>query len=69
MPKTKLEKYVVIYQSEEHYEVLGYLEADNIDDAIKHAKEDLRAEAKIYEVEDAKIAKISDEKEIIFDIK
>ena len=69
MPKTKLEKYIVTYQSQEHYEVLGYVEAENIDDAIKYAKENLKTEAKFYEVGDAKIAKIIGEKEIIFDIK
>ncbi len=69
MSKTKLEKYIVTYQSQEHYEVLGYVEAENIDDAIKYAKENLKTEAKFYEVGDAKIAKIIGEKEIIFDIK
>jgi len=69
MVKTKLEKYIITYQSEEHYEVLGYVEAKSMDDAIKHAKEDLKTEAKFYEVEDAKIAKVVAEKEIIFDIK
>ena len=69
MPKTKLEKYVIIYQSQEHHEVLGYVEADSIDEAIKCAKKELETEAKFYEVEDARIAEIVDEKEIIFDIK
>jgi len=69
MVKTKLKKYIVIYQSEEHDEVLGYIEAKSIDDAIKRTKEDLKIEAKFYEVEDAKIVEIIDEKPISFDIK
>ena len=69
MSKIKLEKYVVIYQSQEHYEVLGYVEAENVEDAIKYAKKELETEAKLYEVEKAKIAKLVDEKPIFFNIK
>jgi len=69
MSKTKLEKYIITYQSQEHYEVLGYVEAENIDDAIKYAKENLKIEAKFYEVKEAKIAKFVNEKPIFFDIK
>jgi predicted transcriptional regulator len=68
MTQTKLEKYVIIYQSQEHYEVLGYISAENIEDAIKRAKEELKKEAKFYDVEAAKIAKLVGEKEIFFDI-
>jgi len=69
MPKTKLEKYIIIYESQEHHEVLGYVEAEGIDEAIKRAKEELKTEAKFYDVGEARIAKLADEKEIIFDIK
>jgi len=69
MPKAKLEKYAVIYQSHEHYEVLGYVEAENAEHAIERAKEELKTEAKLYEVEEAKIAKLVNEKPIFFDIK
>jgi len=69
MPKTKLEKYIITYQSQEHHEVLGYVEADNIDNAIKYAKENLKTEAGFYEVEEAKIAKFINEKPIFFGIK
>jgi len=69
MPKTNLEKYIITYQSQEHYEVLGYVEAENIDDAIKYAEENLKTEAKFYEVGEAKIAKLGNEKPIFFDIK
>jgi len=69
MVKESLRKYVITYQSEEHYEILGYVEAESINDAVKRAKEELRTEAKFYEVEDAKIAEIIGEEEIVFDIK
>lgn len=69
MVKKSLKKYIITYQSQEHHEVLGYIEAESMDDAVKHAKEDLKTEAKFYEVEDARIAEIINEEEIIFDIK
>lgn len=68
MSKTKLEKYVVIYQSHEHYEVLGYVMAENFKKAIEIAKDELNKEAKLYDVEEAKISKLKDEQEIKFDI-
>ncbi len=68
MSKTKLEKYVVIYESQEHYEVLGYITAKNIKDAIEKARKELKKEAKFYDVEKAKIAKLGDEEEVRFDI-
>jgi hypothetical protein len=68
MPKTKLEKYVIIYESQEHYEVLAYIEANNIKDAIEKARRELKKEVKRYDVEKAKIARIGDEKDIEFDI-
>ena len=64
-----VKKYIITYQSEEHYEVLGYVEAESIDSAVKRAKEELKTEAKFYEVEEAKIAEIVGEEEITFDIK
>jgi len=69
MVKKSLRKYIITYQSEEHYEVLGYVEAESIDDAVKRAKEELKTEAKFYEVGKAKIAEIIGEEKIIFDIK
>jgi len=68
MAKTKLEKYVVIYESQEHHEVLGYVTAESVEDAIKRARKELKTEAKFYDVGEAKIAKLVDEKEIFFDI-
>ena len=66
MPKELLKKYVVIYRSQEHYEVLGYVRAHNIEEAIKLAKEELRGEAKYYEVTEATIGELRDEGEINF---
>lgn len=68
MSKTKLEKYAVVYESQEHYEVLGYVRANNIKSAIEKARKELKKEAKRYDVEKAKIAKFEDEKEVGFDI-
>lgn len=68
MSKTKLEKYVVIYESQEHYEVLGYVRAKNIKSAIEKARKELKKEAKLYDVEKAKIAKLEEEEEVTFDI-
>jgi len=69
MSKTKLEKYVVVYESHEHFEVLGHVTAEDIEGATKIAKDELNKEAKIYDVEEATIAKIVDERPIFFDIK
>ena len=66
MPKELLKKYVVIYRSQEHYEVLGYVRAHNIEEAIKLAKEELWGEAKYYEVTQASIGELRDEREINF---
>lgn len=68
MSKTKLEKYVVIYKSQEHDEVLGYVTAESIEDAIKRAREELKTEAKFYEVVEAEIGEIKEQRKITFDI-
>lgn len=68
MAKTKLEKYVVIYQSQEHYEVLGYVTAPNIEEAINRARKELKKEAKFYEVIEAEIGELKDQRKITFDI-
>jgi len=68
MIKTLLRKYVVIYQSQEHYEVLGYVMAPDMREAIVRAQKELGKEAKFYEVAEAEIGEIKDEGKIKFDI-
>ena len=67
--ETKREKeYVVIYKSEEHYEVLGYVKANSIEEAQKEAQEKLIEEARYYNVSEAEIDEISKYQNITFDI-
>ena len=68
MIKTLLRKYVVIYQSQEHYEVLGYVTAPNIEKAINRARKELKKEAKFYEVVEAEIGELKDQRKITFGI-
>jgi len=68
MVKKAFKKYVVIYLSQEHHEVLGYVMASDIKEATLLAKKELEKEAKFYEVADATIAEIKEQKEITFDV-
>ncbi len=68
MVKTLLKKYIDVYLSQEHYEVLGYVKALDIKKAIAHAQKELKSEAKFYEIEEAIIGEIKDEERITFDI-
>lgn len=68
MVEKQLKNYVVIYRSQEHYEVLGYVKASNMKEAIARAQKELRMEARKYEVREATIGEIKEEKEITFDI-
>jgi len=72
MPKTiqksKEKEYVVIYRSQEHYEVLGYVRAHSLEEAKVKAQEELLREAKYYEVTEAEIAELKDKDIIFFDI-
>jgi len=47
MAKISPKKYVVIYQSQEHYEVLGYVIAPNIEEAINRTREELKKRTEI----------------------
>ena len=68
MAKISPKKYVVIYQSQEHYEVLGYVRASDIKEAIIRAQKELKNEAKFYEVVEAEIGELKDQRKITFDI-
>jgi len=68
MVEKQLKNYVVIYQSQEHYEVLGYLKASNMKEAIARAQKELKMEARKYEVREASIGEVKSEEKITFDI-
>jgi len=59
-------EYVVIYKSLEHFEVLGFVNADSIAEAKPVAQKKLSKEAKHYNVTEAEIAELKDLEEIIF---
>jgi len=63
-----MKKYVVIYRSQEHYEVLGYVTASNMKEAEAKAQKELKKEAKFYEVPEATIGELKDEKKITFEV-
>jgi len=67
--KEQEKEYVVIYQSEEHYEVLGYVRASSLEEAKKKAQVKLLPEAKYYNVTEAEIDGIAKLDKILFDIK
>jgi len=66
--KNKDKEYVVVYQSEEHYEVLGYVHAPSLKEAKKKALVKLLPTAKYYEVTEAEIDEIAEFDKISFDI-
>ncbi len=68
MAKTSLKNYVVIYRSQEHNEVLGYVKGSDMEEAKTRAQRELKEEAKFYNVGEATIGELKDEREIIFDI-
>jgi len=68
MAKISPKKYVVIYQSQEHYEVLGYVIAPNIEEAINRTREELKKEAEFYDVAEAEIGELKEQKKITFDV-
>lgn len=67
MVEKQLKNYVVIYQSQEHYEVLGHVKASNMEEAIARAKTELKMEARKYEVREASIGEVKSEQKITFD--
>ncbi|MCX6759185.1 MAG: hypothetical protein NT012_01255 [Candidatus Nealsonbacteria bacterium] len=66
--KTDEKDYIVIYESQEHFEVLGWVKASNLEEAIKNAEETLINEIKKYSVKNAEIAEWKDGREISFNI-
>ncbi len=65
--KSKQQKeYVVIYESQEHWEVLGFVKADSLKKAKTRAQKDLLEEAKCYKVDGAEIAELGNPDQISF---
>jgi len=64
----KEKEYVVIYESEEHFEVLGYIKAYSLEEAKEKARRELLSEAQYYNVTDAEIDEISQSDYVSFDI-
>lgn len=63
---TDEKEYIVVYNSQEHIEVLGYVKSTSIEKAIKLAQTKLLPEAKYYDVTEAEISEISAPKNITF---
>ncbi|KKU10951.1 MAG: hypothetical protein UX61_C0009G0009 [Parcubacteria group bacterium GW2011_GWA2_46_7] len=66
---TKIKEYVLVYQSQEHYEVLGYVRAPSMIVAKKRAQKKLLPEAKYYNVPQAEIDEIAGFDRVDFDLK
>lgn len=63
---TNEKEFIVVYKSLEHMEVLGYINAQSLEKAIKVAQTKLLPEAKYYEVSEAEISEISAPQNITF---
>lgn len=61
-------EYIIIYKSQEHYEVLGWVKAFSIEEAKRKAQKELLKEAKYYKVADAKIAEWKDGSDVHFSL-
>ncbi len=55
----KEKEYIIVYKSEEHFEVLGYVRAPSLEEAKKRAQFKLLPEAKYYSVSEATINEIT----------
>jgi predicted transcriptional regulator len=49
-------EYIVVYRSEEHFEVLGFVNAENMEEAKRAALTELATEAEYYDVAEADIS-------------
>lgn len=65
----ELEKeYIVIYESQEHFEVLGFIKAHSLEEAKNKAQKELLEEAEHYNVSMAEVAEIKDLDKVFFKI-
>ncbi len=62
---SKQKEYIITYRSQEHFEVLGWVFAYNMEDAVQEAKIKLADEIKKYNVKNAEIAEWKDGREIL----
>lgn len=69
MEKKQQEKeYVIFYKSVEHFEIVGFVNAQNMEEAKKNAQQELFLDAKKYNVKEAEIAEIEDLDKVSFNI-
>lgn len=61
-----MENFIVTYRSVEHYEVLGWLKAQNLEEAKEKAQDVLREEINKYGVVDVMVAEWSNSDNIHF---
>ena len=61
-------EYIIIYQSVEHFEVLGFVRADSLEEANIQAQKELLDEAKHYNIAEAEIAELSNLDKIYFKV-
>ena len=61
-------EYIITYQSEEHYEVLGYVKAFSLAEAKILAEKKLQDEAQYYNVTEAEIDEIAEHDTMTFNI-
>ena len=66
MKEKKNKEYIITYQSQEHFEVLGWVKAKNMEEAIKKAKKELILDIKKYNVRHGEIAEWKNGREISF---
>lgn len=59
-------EYIVTYNSEEHFEVIGWVSADSMEEAKGVAKEELAKEAEYYGASEAEIAEFGPAEKIFF---
>ncbi len=64
--KNNKKEYVVIYKSLEHFEVLGFVNANSLKEAKEIAQKELLEEAKHYKILEAEIAELKDLDKIFF---
>ncbi len=68
LTENQKKEYVVIYQSQEHFEVLGFVKADSLEEAKEIVQKELLDGAKHYKVAEAEIAELKDLEKIFFNI-
>ena len=61
-------EYIVTYRSEEHYEILGWVRANSLEEAEKKAQKELIEVANYYKITEAELAEWKKGKSIHFNI-